>query len=126
MTEMNEGNPSDLRATLSRRDLFRLGLVAGSASLATACGWRGGPLVPQLRAFSRVNDWVGEKLLSPTRLAPEYPVSQRTPERSFPTYARTRGFPRLADPAAWALQVDGLVRNPLRLTLEMLQAMPRI
>ena len=111
---------------LSRRDLFRLGLVAGSASLAMACGWKGGPLVPQLRAFSRVNDWVGEKLLSPTRLAPEYPVSRRTPEQSFPAYARTRGFPRLADPAAWALEVGGHVRNPLRLTLEMLQAMPRI
>jgi DMSO/TMAO reductase YedYZ molybdopterin-dependent catalytic subunit len=117
-------DPADPK--LSRRDLFRLGLVAGSASLATACGWQGGPLVPKLRAFSRVNDWVGEKLLASSRLAPEYPVSRRTPERSFPTYARTRGFPRLADPAAWVLQVGGHVRNPLRLTLEMLRAMPRV
>jgi len=111
---------------LSRRDLFRLGLVAGSASLATACGWQGGPLAPKLRAFSRVNDWVGEKLLSSSRPAPQYSVGQRTPERSFPTYARTRGFPRLVDPSAWALEVGGLVRNPLRLTLEMIQAMPRV
>jgi DMSO/TMAO reductase YedYZ molybdopterin-dependent catalytic subunit len=110
---------------LSRRDLFRLGLVAGSASLATACGWQGGPVVPKLHAFSRVNDWVGEKLLS-SRRAPEYSIGQRTPERSFPAYARTRGYPRLEDPAAWALQVGGLVRNPLRLTLEMLQVMPRV
>jgi len=111
---------------LSRRDLFRLGLVAGSASLAAACGWQGGPLVPKLRAFSRVNDWVGEKLLSSSRLAPQYPISRRTPERSFPRYARTRGYPRLADPSGWALEVGGLVRSPLRLTLEMIQAMPRV
>ena len=110
---------------LSRRDLFRLGMVAGSASLATACGLQGGPLVPKLRAFSRVNDWIGEKLLS-SRPAPEYSIRQRTPERSFPAYARTRGYPRLEDPAAWALQVGGLARNPLRLTLDMLQVMPRV
>ncbi|HYU35774.1 MAG TPA: molybdopterin-dependent oxidoreductase [Thermoanaerobaculia bacterium] len=127
MTERRETDPTDPQAALSRRDLFRLGLLAGSASLVTACGWQGGPLVPKLRAFSRVNDWVGEKLfLSSSRLSREYPVSQRTPERSFPTYARTRGFPRLEDPSAWALQVGGLVRNPLRLTLEMIQAMPSV
>lgn len=121
---MTDPIPSDPK--LSRRDLFRLGLVAGSASLATACGWQGGPLVPKLRAFSRVNDWVGEKLLSTSRLAPEYPLDQRTPPRLFPAYARTRGYPRLADPAAWALQVGGLVRTPQRLTLEMIQALPRV
>ena len=63
------------RRTTSRRDFLRLGLAAGPASLAAACGWDGGPwLEPKLRAFSRVNDWVGEHiLLSTTRLAPEYP-----------------------------------------------------
>lgn len=112
---------------LSRRDLFRLGLVAGSASLAAACGWQGGPLQPRLRAFSRVNDWVGEKIfLSADRLAPEYPVSQRTEPRHFPAYARTRPFPQLQDPSAWALEVGGLVRNPLKLTLEMIQVMPAV
>ncbi len=119
-------DPAD-RTSLSRRDLFRLGLVAGSATLASACGWRGGPLEPRLRAFSRVNDWVGEKIfLSNSRAAPEYPVSARTPPRHFPAYTQTRGFPRLEDPTAWALEVGGLVRGPLRLTLEMIQALPRV
>lgn len=117
---------TDQMPSLSRRDLFRLGLLAGSASLATACGWQGGPLAPKLRAFSSVNDWIGEKLLSSSRLAPEYSIAERTPEAHFPAYTRTRGFPRLEDPAAWALEVGGLVRNPLRLTLEMLQAMPSV
>lgn len=112
----------------SRRDLFRLGLVAGTASLASACGWDGGRVLgPRLRAFSGVNDWVGEKLLlSDSRLAPQYPVSERTPDRIFPGYTQTPGYPRLADPAGWALAVGGLVRKPTRLTLEMLQAMPRV
>jgi DMSO/TMAO reductase YedYZ molybdopterin-dependent catalytic subunit len=113
--------------SLSRRDLFRLGAVAGPAVVATACGWQGGPLVPKLRAFSRVNDWVGEKILtSPSRLAPEYPVSHRTPPQFFPAYARTRPLPQLADPAAWSLEIGGLVNKPMRLTLEMIQAMPRV
>ena len=52
------------RPTTSRRDFLRLGLAAGPASLVAACGWDGGAfLEPRLRAFSRLNDWVGEKIL---------------------------------------------------------------
>lgn len=117
---------------LGRRDFFRLGLAAGPASLAAACGWDGGPsLERKLRAFSRINDWVGEKILfSPSRLAPELPVSARTPVGDFPaysiTYNRTRSFPTPGDPGSWALEVGGLVRKPTRLTLPELQALPRM
>ncbi len=113
---------------LSRRDLLRLGLVAGPASLAAACGWDGGPhLGPKLHAFSKVNDWVGEKVfLSSTRLAPQYPVSRRTAPRDFPAYALTRPLPVVADPAAWVLEVGGLVARPQRLTLAMIQALPPV
>ncbi len=114
------------KPSLSRRDLFRLSLVAGSASLATACGWQGGPLEPKLRAVSRLNDWVGEKLfVSHGRLAPVYAAAERTDPRFFPPYSRMKPFP-VADPAVWALEVGGLVRNPMRLTLPMLEALPRI
>jgi DMSO/TMAO reductase YedYZ molybdopterin-dependent catalytic subunit len=117
---------TDLR--LSRRDLLRLGVAAGPASLAAACGWTGGPhLEPKLRAVSRLNDWVGEKLfLSSTRLAPQYPVSRRTAAHDFPAYALTHPLPTVADPAAWALEVKGLVEKPQRLTLAMIQALPRV
>ena len=117
------------RPRLSRRDFVRLGLVAGPASLA-ACGWDGGPLIePKLRAWSRVNDWVGEHLLySPDRLAREYPVAARTPEREFPAYSitrnRSRRFPE--PPGDWALEVGGTVRKPLRLTLVELERLPRV
>jgi DMSO/TMAO reductase YedYZ molybdopterin-dependent catalytic subunit len=121
---------TDRTPGLSRRDFVRLGLVAGPASMAAACGWDGGPaIVPRLRAISRLNDWVGEKiLLSPTRLAPEYPVSARTPPGRFPMYSitfnRTHHFPLPRE--GWALEVGGLVRSPTRLTRDMLEALPRV
>ncbi len=116
---------------LDRRDFFRLGLIAGPTALVAACGWDGGGvLAPKLRAFSRVNDWVGEKLLlSPTRLARQYPVGDRTREPDFPAYSitlnRTHAFP-VRDPSSWALEVGGEVRKPMRFTLERLQALPRV
>ncbi|MGH7702143.1 MAG: molybdopterin-dependent oxidoreductase [Gemmatimonadales bacterium] len=112
---------------LHRRDFLRLGLVAGPASLVAACGWDGGDLIrPRLAALSRLNDWVGERfLLSPDRLAREYPISERSGE-DFPSYYISRQTPVLADPASWALEIGGQVRAPARLTLEMLRALPRL
>ncbi|MBA3343922.1 MAG: molybdopterin-dependent oxidoreductase [Gemmatimonadales bacterium] len=122
---------TDRPVGLTRRDLLRLGLVAAPASLA-ACGWTGGPLLePKLRAFSRINDWLGEKvLLSPARLAKQHPLSARTDPANFPAYSiafnRTRKFPAPDVPASWTLQVGGLVRKPLRLTREVIETLPRV
>jgi DMSO/TMAO reductase YedYZ molybdopterin-dependent catalytic subunit len=114
------------KGRLSRRDLFRLGMVAGPASLLAACGWDGGPhLEPRLRRFSLLNDWVGEKiLLSDSRLARQYPKSARTPPAAFPAYALTQPLPEPDED--WSLEVGGLVRKPAQLTLPMLQALPRV
>ena len=99
------------RPTTSRRDFLRLGLAAGPASLVAACGWDGGAfLEPRLRAFSRLNDWVGEKiLLSRSRLAREYPLEERTPEARYPAYSITWNRRRIypAAPADWALELGG-------------------
>lgn len=116
---------------LTRRDFLRLGAVAGPASVVAACGWDGGPVLEsRLRAFSRINDWVGERILhSPTRLAKEYPASARTPMGHFPaysiTYNRTNTFPSL-DAARWSLEIGGLVRNPMRLSRQALEALPSL
>jgi DMSO/TMAO reductase YedYZ molybdopterin-dependent catalytic subunit len=110
---------------LDRRDFLRLGVAAGSASLAAGCGWDGGDLVrPRLLSISKLNDWVGEKVLfSPTRLAHTYPASARS--TSLPSYYISDRTPTLQDPAAWRLTVDGLVATPLSLTLDDLQRLPR-
>ncbi len=110
---------------IDRRTFFRLAAGAGPASLAAACGWDGGDVVrPALLSVSRLNDWVGEKiLLSPTRLAREYPAAERTAR--LPSYFISRTLPMLKDPAAWRLRVDGLVRRPLELSLDDLMRLPR-
>lgn len=110
---------------IDRRDFMKLGLAGGTASLVAACGWDGGNAVrPLLLDISRLNDWVGEKILfSPRRLAPEYDVSERT-ER-LPIYFISRTTPMLKDPSAWRLQVGGLVSRPQLLSLDDLRAMPR-
>ena len=125
MTDRRADPSTDLRP--SRRDLLRLGLVAGSAALVGACGWRGGPIEPRLRGVSRFNDWVGELITSRGRLGREYPRRARTPERLFPAYSQTRPFPQPpGDPEAWGLEVGGLVERPQRLTLAMLRALPAV
>ena len=108
-----------------RRRFLIAGAAAGASSLLAACGWRGGPFAADLAGFSRVNDWVSARLLS-RRPAREYGVAQRTPERSFPSYYISPGQPMLQDPAAWRLEVKGLVRRPGVFTMEQLQAMPRL
>src|SRR5438552_8433496 len=102
---------------LARRDFLRLGLLAGPAALAAACRWDGGPAIESgLARISRLNDWMGEHLfLSGSRLAPEYPVSERS-RGDFPSYFISESVPELARPAEWALEIGGAVRQPVRLT----------
>jgi DMSO/TMAO reductase YedYZ molybdopterin-dependent catalytic subunit len=120
------------RRGLSRRDLLRLGIAAGPASIALACGWDGGSgLAPKLRGFSRLNDWMGEKVFfSASRLGREYPVSYRTSPEDFPsysiTYNETGTFPFVPNPSSWTLAVNGLVRKPVRISLAELEALPKL
>src|SRR6266702_465943 len=72
MTERQTPRRQDAKPQgIDRRAFVTLGLGSGAAALLAACGWDGGKLVrPGLWSISRVNDWVGEKILySPTRLA---------------------------------------------------------
>jgi DMSO/TMAO reductase YedYZ molybdopterin-dependent catalytic subunit len=117
---------------LSRRDLLRLGIAVGPASIAMACGWDGGSgLAPKLRGFSRLNDWIGEKVFfSPSRLGQEYPISYRTSPENFPaysiTYNDTGAYPSVPDPSKWTLAVNGMVRKPVRISRAELEALPRL
>ena len=111
---------------VDRRAFVKLAVAGGAASLVTACGWDGGRLLrPGLLDISRVNDWVGEKILfSPTRLAPTYSTAQRSAK--LPSYFISTMTPMLEDPAAWRLRVDGLVARPLELSLDDLMQLPRL
>ncbi|HEY6109400.1 MAG TPA: molybdopterin-dependent oxidoreductase [Gemmatimonadales bacterium] len=108
-----------------RRGFLRIAAGAGPAALAAACAWDGGDLIrPRLLSISRLNDWVGEKVLfSPTRLAQTYDPALRAP--SLPNYHISDSTPLLRDPASWRLTVDGLVEQPLALSLDDLHRMPR-
>src|SRR5947209_19822982 len=108
MTERQTPRRQDAKTQgIDRRAFVTLGVGSGAAALLAAWGWDGGTLVrPGLWSISRVNDWVGEKLLySPTRLARTYPGSQRS--AALPSYFMTRTMPILADPSALRLRVDG-------------------
>ena len=113
------------RLRIDRRAFVRLGVAGGTASLAAACGWDGGnALRPRLLDVSRLNDWVGEKILfSTTRLARTYSPAERS--AMLPSYFVSSKMPMLANPAAWRLRVGGLVAQPLELTVEDLMRMPR-
>jgi DMSO/TMAO reductase YedYZ molybdopterin-dependent catalytic subunit len=111
---------------ISRRRFLLGAATAGASSLLAACGWRGGPFADELSDFSGFNDRVSAGLFSGARLVREYPRARRTPEPHFPAYFVSRGMPTLQDPASWRLEVGGLVRRPAVLTLEQLQALPRL
>lgn len=122
-----DGGPADARSDGPfRRPLDRRGFfVAGAASFLAACGWDGGEAVGSLQQrVSRVNDRLGEWLLSHDRLAPKYPESARTAE--FPSYHISAMTPTLEDPSAWRLAVGGLVERPADLTLPEVRALGRV
>src|SRR2546423_5524336 len=110
---------------IDRRAFVKLGVAGGAASLAAACGWDGGRLLqPGLLDISRVNDWVGEKVLfSPTHLARTYSPAERS--AMLPSYFISGVTPMLRDPDRWRLRVQGLVQQPVDLSLDDLMRLPR-
>jgi DMSO/TMAO reductase YedYZ molybdopterin-dependent catalytic subunit len=114
------------RHDVDRRAFIRFSVAGGVASLAGACGWDGGSLLrPALLDWSRVNDWVGEKIVfSPTHLARTYDAAQRS--AMLPSYFISDMMPMLSRPDAWRLRVDGLVAEPLTLSLDDLMRLPRV
>ena len=104
--------------------ITRRRLLAGfaAASLLAGCDARH-PVAGFLKSMLRFNERFEGLLFSPSRLAPEAPEKDLTPERAFPSYfiADTMPFP----PAGWSLKVGGMVAHPGTFTLEQLKAMPR-
>jgi DMSO/TMAO reductase YedYZ molybdopterin-dependent catalytic subunit len=110
---------------MSPRPDRRAFLAGGLGALLSACGWDGGPILrPRLQGFSRFNDWVGGALFSGSRLAPTYDPSQRTSD--FPAYYISRTTPTLPRGAGWRLEIGGLVKIPLTLSLDDIRRSPSV
>ncbi len=99
--------------------------AASTAAVAAACGWDGGATIrPVLRAASGFNDWVSARLFDGDRPAPKYDPAQRS--TSFPNYHISRMTPTVPDPVGWRLEIAGLVRTRLSLSLEEIRALGRL
>jgi DMSO/TMAO reductase YedYZ molybdopterin-dependent catalytic subunit len=111
---------------VTKPELGRRSFIASSAAaVLAACGWDGGDrLSPVLNGASRFNDWFSERLFSSSARAQQFPDTRRA--SSFPNYHISDMTPTVADPAAWRLEVGGLVRTPLNLSLEEIRALGKV
>jgi DMSO/TMAO reductase YedYZ molybdopterin-dependent catalytic subunit len=96
-------------------------VAATAASLLAGCDTH--PIKGFLGAMKDWNEKFEGFVYSPTRLAPELPVSDTTPESAFPAYFVSDTVPTV--PQNWTLSVSGLVERELVLTLDQLQKMTR-
>jgi DMSO/TMAO reductase YedYZ molybdopterin-dependent catalytic subunit len=103
---------------ISRREM--LGAIAASTILA---GCNGPRTANFLSGLERWNARFQAALFSPTRLAPEPPESEVTPDDDFPSYFVSDMMPFA--PANWTLKVGGLVERSAVFTLDQLKQMPR-
>jgi len=109
----------------SRRAFLQTGVFGAAAAALAACGWDGGSkLQPTFGTAAHFNDWLSGKLFSSSKHAPQFSPTQRS--ASFPNYYISSAPPELAEPAAWRLEVKGLVRTPLSLTIDEITAMGRV
>ena len=107
-----------MASLITRRKLL-LG-VAATTALA-GCDSRAASMF--LAGMERWNERVDRMLFSPTRLAPEPPASELTPEPAFPSYFISDTIPFAPD--NWMLMVGGLVARPSVFSLEQLKRMPQ-
>jgi DMSO/TMAO reductase YedYZ molybdopterin-dependent catalytic subunit len=111
---------------LERRLFLRKGLSLGAVALLGGCSPSDDEGVQRiLTGMSRWNDSVQDWLFDPKRLAPEFPESMIT--RPFPFNAFYGVDEVVAvDPAAFRLEVGGLVREKAPWNLERLHALPQV
>ena len=114
---------SESSRIIARRDFLRIAVPAVPLLIA-GCGWDGGKHLQP--AFDRViafNNQLGEQLQG-IRHATVNPA--QVPRGQMPNYFVSDQMPVLSNPAAWRLEVGGLVRKPTQFTREMLGALPHI
>ncbi|MDQ3810660.1 MAG: molybdopterin-dependent oxidoreductase [Chloroflexota bacterium] len=114
--------------SIERRRFLSLSGASLSAVVLAACDGRG-PRAAQrlLRLAERENERV-ERALFRHGSSDMAPTDARLAGRAFPSYFISPSVPRWDEAARgpWTLQVGGLVRTPLRLTLADLMKLPSV
>jgi DMSO/TMAO reductase YedYZ molybdopterin-dependent catalytic subunit len=113
---------------MHRRDFLAATGGLTAAWLVAACGSRGPDGAKRLLRYAeRKNEGLERALLRHTSM--DVPSAHwRNAGAALPAYFISHSLP-IWDPAvrgAWTLEVSGLVKRPLRLTLDMLQQLPRV
>jgi DMSO/TMAO reductase YedYZ molybdopterin-dependent catalytic subunit len=103
--------------------ITRRKFIVGAAAASMLAGCETHPIKGFLGGMKDWNEKFEGFVFSPSRLAPELPASETTPENAFPSYFISDSVPEV--PADWTLSVGGLVERELVLTLDQLQKMPR-
>ncbi len=103
--------------------IARRKFIVSAVAASVLAGCESHPIKGFLGAMKDWNEKFEGFVFSPSRLAPELPASDITPESAFPSYFISESVPTA--PADWSLSVGGLVERELVLTLDQLQKMPR-
>jgi len=113
---------------MHRRDFLWAGSGISMSWLLAACGSRGPKEAERVLSYAtRKNEGVERALFRHTSMD-ETSAKWRNAGAALPSYFIAKTVP-VWDTAArgpWTLEVTGLVRTPLRLTLETLQRLPRV
>jgi DMSO/TMAO reductase YedYZ molybdopterin-dependent catalytic subunit len=107
---------------MDRRDFLKMGGLSLSAAYLAACDSSGPDSAEALlRLAERKNERV-ERLIFRHRAMDRAPTGARPAGGAFPSYHISDAVPvwNEAERGKWTLEVSGLVRRPLRLTLEEL------
>lgn len=113
--------------SMDRRGFLRLGSVGLSGGLLAACNSRGPEWAEEALRFAERQNRVVERALF-RHTAMDEVEGSRLAGRALPSYFISPTVP-IWDAAVrgpWALEVDGLVRRPLRLSLAELMRLPSI
>jgi len=110
---------------LERRLFLKQGLSLGALTLLSGCDVTDADSVQKvLWNMSRWNDRVQAAIFDQNKLAPEFPASAITKPFPFNAFYAESEAPRV-DPAAYKLELGGLVRDKTAWTLEKLYALPQ-
>ncbi len=113
---------------IERREFLKLGGGILSGAVLTACDSRGPKSAERLLRYAERKNIAVERALFRHTAMDVPPEGAFDAGNKLPSYYISKTVP-IWDSAArgeWRLEVGGLVRNPLKLTLAELQALPRV